>query len=101
VLISKKLILAELLVNSDDGKIWINAPNCILRIQGLNFKNKKEKFSMIDINESSASMLEGNLVTSNLENFIDEIMLKIYAYDFTEDEQKEILNFISNIKRGR
>lgn len=97
--IIKIITRAELQVDSKSGKIWLNAPNCILRIYGLNFKNQKENFSMIDINGSNASMVEGNLVTSNIQNYVDEIITLVTNSNFTDEELKEILKLISSMKK--
>jgi hypothetical protein len=61
VTIIKYFTSAELIVDPAQGKIWVNAPNCILRIQGLKFNNEIEKFSMIDINGSDSFMMEGEI----------------------------------------
>ena len=41
--ILKNISLAEFMVDPEAGKIWLNAPNCILRIQGIKFRNSREK----------------------------------------------------------
>lgn len=61
-MVISKDIIGTIDIDTQTGRVWINAPNCILRIQGLQFKDTKEKFSMIDISGNKASMIEGDLV---------------------------------------
>jgi hypothetical protein len=61
-MIISKNIIGTIDIDTITGRVWLNAPNCILRIQGLEFKELKEKFSMIDISGNKASMIEGNLI---------------------------------------
>lgn len=61
-MVISKDIIGTIDIDTQTGRIWVNAPNCILRIQGLQFKDTKEKFSMIDISGNKASMIEGDLV---------------------------------------
>jgi hypothetical protein len=61
-MIISKNIIGTIDIDTTTGRVWLNAPNCILRIQGLEFKELKEKFSMIDISGNKASMIEGNLI---------------------------------------
>lgn len=89
------------MVDPDQGKIWLNAPNCVLRIQGIKFENKKEKFSMIDINGSEASMIEGDLVSSNVHDFIDKLVPIIIFNEFTQDELDDIFNMAWSIAMRR
>ena len=90
--IVKNISLAELVVDPKNGKIWVNSPNCVLRIQGINFKNIKEKFSMIDINGSNASMLEGSLATSEMNDFIEKIISIIISKNYNTQEMESIIN---------
>jgi len=92
VRIVKNISLAELVVDPKNGKIWVNSPNCVLRIQGINFKNIKEKFSMIDINGSNASMLEGSLATSEMNDFIEKIISIIISKNYNTQEMESIIN---------
>lgn len=61
-MVISKDIIGTIDIDTQTGRVWVNAPNCILRIQGLQFKDTKEKFSMIDISGNKASMIEGDLV---------------------------------------
>ena len=79
--ISKNIVVGELDIDTESGRIWLNSPNCILRIHGIDFKNISEKFSMIDINKESAHMIPGEMdtdyISQSIENMCNMIMTKI------------------------
>lgn len=95
----KYISLAELVVNPDEGKIWINAPDCILRIQGSEFVNKKEKFSMIDINGGKAIMMDEipNDKNNAINDFIEKLLSQIIYNNLTDEDMKRILTYTTSI----
>jgi len=53
----KNLACSQLRVDVKHGRVWLNAPNCVLRIQGVKFDLKdqeKENFSTVDIHAEDA-----------------------------------------------
>lgn len=72
MIITKHLPIASLEVNVATGKIWLNAPHCVLRIKGLSFINETDQFSTIDIIDNKASMIDSPYSESNEElmNFL-------------------------------
>jgi hypothetical protein len=73
MIINKRISIASLDIDTDTGRIWLNAPNCILRIQKINFKNQEDKFAMIDINQDSAYMIPGDFGTSKYTEFLEKM----------------------------
>jgi len=43
-MVISKDIIGTIDIDTQTGRVWVNAPNCILRIKGLQFKDIKEKF---------------------------------------------------------
>ncbi len=77
-IVRKELPVSTLDVNIENGTIWLNAPNCVLRISDLEFTNTIEDFSSIYIVDSSAFMQETPLINSeeidiNLSMFSNQI----------------------------
>jgi len=81
MIITKTISYGTIDVDPDDGKIWINCPNCILRMKNLRFNKIEEKYSMIDIINNEAWMLSGSfpedLVSQFIENLVPIILEKI------------------------
>jgi len=94
VLISKNIGFSELLIDPTLGRIWVNSPNCVLRINGIKFKNQREKFSMIDINGSEGVMIEGDLSTSKLNSFIEKIINLAILNNFSDEFMNDTLKLI-------
>jgi hypothetical protein len=88
------------MVDPEQGKLWVNGPNCILRIQGLKFQNIREKFSMIDINGSDAFMLEGDLSTSDIHDFIEKMCFIIINNNYSKEDMDFILDNAESISKG-
>jgi len=90
-MINKQISVASLDVEPDLGKIWLNSPNCILRIQNLKFNHVEDKFAMIDIKGEEAFMIPGDLGTSNYTDFLEKlnfiILPKIYSEDDKDSKQ--------------
>jgi hypothetical protein len=99
--IVKRISIAELQIDPELGKIWLNAPNCILRMQGINFKNIREKFSMIDVNGANATMLEGDLMTSHIHEFIEKIVSMAITFNYDEIDITNILSAIDLINKEK
>ena len=101
--IVKNITLAEFMVEPEEGKIWINAPNCVLRVQGLKFRNIREKFSMIDVNGDDATMIEANSPIYYMHESIEEIAYTCISNDFSKEDMDKILTVVKAIaicKRG-
>jgi hypothetical protein len=92
--IVKRISVAELSIDPERGKLWLNSPNCILRMQGISFKNIREKFSMIDINGANASMVEGDLATSDIHDFIEKVSNMAIINNYNDDDMKNILTML-------
>lgn len=97
-MIISKNIIGTIDVDTTEGRIWINAPNCILRIQGLEFKSMKEKFSMIDIIGKKVSMIESDLISDDkrivkfIINLFDSLL-----YHTTNGKIKNVDSFLDDI----
>jgi hypothetical protein len=48
-MITKNISLGSLDVDPEAGRIWLNCPSCVLRIQNIRFNSIEEKFAMIDV----------------------------------------------------
>lgn len=57
-MVEKRLSLSSLQVEPEQGKLWLNSPNCVLRICGLTFKEDFNTFSMIDIINNNAFVVK-------------------------------------------
>ena len=101
--IVKILGFCTLEVDPEKGDIWLNSPNCILRIQKLNFTSHREKFSMIDIVGSRAAMLEGDLISSDASYLYEKLGTNVaFALQnikneeaFLEGLNDQVKNYIS------
>lgn len=85
------------MVDPEAGKIWLNAPNCVLRIQGIKFRNSREKFSMIDINGDDASMLEGDLATTDVHDFIEKVSSIVINNNFSQEDLDKTLSLVNAV----
>lgn len=94
-MVISKDIIGTIDIDTQNGRVWVNAPNCILRIQGLEFKDIKEKFSMIDVSGKKASMIEGDLVLDDkrLVRFILDLFSSL-SYHFMNGRIKDKDKFI-------
>jgi hypothetical protein len=70
-------------------------------MQGINFRNTREKFSMIDINGSDAAMIEGDLMTSPIHDFVEKITAMAITYNYDEKDIEHILNVIDSINKEK
>ena len=93
-MITKNISIGTLEINPEQGKIWLNCPNCILRIKGLDFKLVEEKFSMIDIIDNKAWMVPGNLHTLPIGEFIEEIATTIFPkiIEIKQENRKKLMD---------
>jgi hypothetical protein len=76
-MITKNISIGSLDIDPEGGRIWLNCPNCLLRIQNLRFNKVEEKFSMIDINGNDVWMIPGNLVDEPYSDFLEKITSSI------------------------
>lgn len=93
--VSKNITYGTIQVDHENGKIWLNAPECILRIQNIKFNNFSEKFSMIDINSNNANMYPGEISEQkNFGNFLETIITLLVPRIsvMNDNEQKKLLN---------
>jgi len=81
MIVTKNLSVSTIEVDLEGGTIWVNGPNCKLRISNLTIPEPLEDFSMIDIVDGKATMYPKNYE-------IDE--------DGISDEMAEFLIFITN-----
>lgn len=99
-MIISKNIIGTIDVDTNSGTIWINAPNCILRVQGLDFGRRgiREKFSMIDISGNKASMIEGDLVLDDksLVRFILDLFNSL-SYNVMNGKIKDKNKFLDDL----
>lgn len=95
-MISKKISCGELEIEPEEGKLWLNCPNCLLRIQNIRFNNVEEKFTMIDLDGIDATMYPGKLETDDYSDFIENISMSILPkfFSFDSDKRKNMLNSI-------
>jgi len=77
MMISKNVQVGSLEIDVNNGKIWLNSPGCILRIQNIRFNNLEEKFSMIDINGSNASMIPGDYPPTDYDCFLEKLNMSM------------------------
>ncbi len=94
-MVISKDIIGTIDIDTQSGRVWLNAPNCILRIQDLQFNGIKEKFSMIDISGNKASMIEGDLVLDDkrLVRFILDLFSSL-SFHFINGRIKDKDKFI-------
>ena len=91
-MITKNITIGSLDIDPEGGRLWLNCPNCLLRIQNLRFNKVEEKFSMIDINGNNVWMIPGNMTTEPYSDFLEKISSSIIPKLFLMDsEQSELL----------
>jgi len=95
-MITKKISYGTIDIDPDEGTIWVNCPNCILRIKNLRFNRVEEKYSMIEINHNDVWMLSGSfpedLVSQFIENLVPVILEKV-----EKKSDSEIREFFDNV----
>jgi hypothetical protein len=99
--VSKNISFGVIDVDTESGRIWINCPTCILRIQDINFNQPQEKFSMIDIKGNNAYMYPGDLPNKELGNFLETItmiILPLISEMNIENQQKFLDDLVIKIK---
>jgi len=96
-MITKNISIGTLDIEPEAGKIWLNCPNCILRIKNVKFNKIEEKFSMIDINGQDAWMLPGSLNTEPIGDFLEKISNFILpkVFEMNIDDEKNFLDKLS------
>ena len=96
--IQKNFPLANLIIETKEGKLWLNSPDCSLRIKNLEFENIEEKFSSIDINDSKVIMAGETNKDDEFDNNIVELTTflvnKIYL---KQGEIKNMDDFFSDL----
>jgi hypothetical protein len=98
-MISKNVSIGSLDIDPENGKIWLNCPNCLIRIQNIKFHLIEEKFSMIDISGEDAWMIPSNSSEDQYSNFIEQIISYIYpiVIKMTDEEKIKYLDKLSLI----
>jgi hypothetical protein len=93
-MITKNISIGSLDIDPEGGRIWLNCPNCLLRIQNLRFNKVEEKFSMIDINGNDVWMMPGNLVDEPYSDFLEKITSSIIpkVSEMTLNEREILLD---------
>jgi hypothetical protein len=96
-MITKNISIGSLDIDPEGGRIWLNCPNCLLRIQNLRFNKIEEKFSMIEINKNDVWMIPGNLVDEPFSDFLEKITSFIIPKmsEMTKDASEELLDRLS------
>ena len=93
-MITKNISIGSLDIDPEGGRIWLNCPNCLLRIQNLRFNKVEEKFSMIEINGNDVLMIPGNLVDEPYSDFLEKITSSIIpkVSEMTLNEREILLD---------
>ena len=73
---TKTFVLSQLEIDSDNGKICLKAPNEVLTILNLDFKNVLDKFTSIYIEGNQVTMYE----EGNNEKPEEELIIDIFEY---------------------
>ena len=90
-MISKNISFGTLDVDTKNGKIYLNCPSCIIRIQDIIFDQIQDKFSMIDIN---GNIIPCNLYYGNPEFTYGNLNENIFSEIWQGEKRKEILQKI-------
>jgi hypothetical protein len=89
--IQKNFVLGTLEVVPEEGRLWLKASNCDLRISKLAFKNIEETFSMIDIQGGQAIMVPVSEDSDeSMLNFIGDVYSCVQA-EIINDSMKDQL----------
>jgi hypothetical protein len=100
MILTKNISYGEIDVNPDEGKIWINCPNCILRIQNIRFNKIEEKFSMIEINGNEAWMMQGSFSEDPLSIFIEKLIpILLEKFKSSDEIQLFLDNLLMKIRK--
>jgi hypothetical protein len=96
-MITKNISIGSLDIDPEGGRIWLNCPNCLLRIQNLRFNKFEEKFSMIEINGNDVWMMPGNLADEPYSDFLEKITSYIIPkmYELCGDDNEKLLDVLS------
>ena len=86
--LTKELALAQLEVDVEGGTIWLNAPHCVLRIGGIKFNNKEDRFTSIEVENS-----EGFLINNE-----DQVVNPAEAYALFDINHLINYNLVHNKK---
>ena len=81
MIVTKHLAVSTIEVDLEGGTIWVNGPNCKLRISNLTIPEPLEDFSMIDVVDGMVNMYPKGYEIDN---------------DGISDEMAEFLIFITN-----
>lgn len=91
-MVEKRLSLSSLQVEPKQGKLWLNSPNCVLRICGLTFKEDFNTFSMIDIINNNAFVVKGRYEDEE-QNILTKFLTDVANYlKFEIDNNMNILD---------
>lgn len=95
-MITKKIAYGTIDVDPDEGNIWINCPNCILRMKNLRFNRVEEKYSMIEINNNDVWMLSGSFPEDFVSQFIEKLV-PVILEKIEKKNDSEIQEFFDNV----
>lgn len=95
-MITKKISYGMIDIEPEEGKLWINCPNCILRIQNLRFNKIEEKYSIIEINGNDAWMISGSSPEDFISKFIENLV-PIILEKIERKSDSEIREFLNNV----
>ena len=111
--IQKNFVLGTLEVVPEEGRLWLKAPNCDLRINKLAFKNIEETFSMIDVQGGQAVMVPdsedvdesmltfiGNIYSCAQAEIINNGMGDQPKQEFLDNVLKIVQNYVLTYSKG-
>lgn len=88
-----KNVIGTLEIEPEHKTIWLNAPHCVLRIQGITFKNIEEKFSSIMIDQNN----QATMIVENQEDDVIKLLERVVSFIYSKcadipKTEKEIEN---------
>jgi len=103
--IQKNFVLGTLEVVPEEGRLWLKAPNCNLRISKLAFKNIEETFSLIDVQGGNAVMVPDSGDTDEsmlifIGNIYSCIQAEILNNNMKDQSKQEFLDHVLNVIQG-
>lgn len=104
-MIRKDLAVSSLEIDLEKGVVWVNAPNCVLRVSKLEFINTIEDFSFIDISDGKATMMEKTNIERefNGEEF-QTFLIEVTNYIFNEIKSNKNItdqqSFLERVKHN-
>lgn len=96
-MVISKPVIGTLDIDLDRGVIWLNDVVCVLRICKLDFVNKLDKFTSVDITAGKIVM-ENNPIEGNLyQERLHQIFMKAYSKTMSHENPTEFLNRLERV----